>query len=197
MKRKRKDHRALFLFAGAFCAVVGIAWGAVNHPSARPMPTPVQASRVEASASPVAAMPVSPAHVPVAAPLADAHLDANGHVDMGAFPIVDPNRKVIVVNSGEMGMRIFRDPESGQIGVPPTPEALAAVAESDQNEDMNGLQQVTLPDGSVMVDLKGRFQESMVMQIDANGHRVESCVRDPKQALSKAPVAAAPQREDR
>jgi hypothetical protein len=34
---------------------------------------------------------------------------------------------------------------------------------------MSGLQKVTLPDGSIMVDLQGRFQEAMVVQIDANG----------------------------
>ena len=97
--------------------------------------------------------------------------------------------------AGQQGMRIFKDPETGQIG-PPTdrtvvPEDVAS------RQDVVGLQQVTLPDGSVMIDLQGRFQESMVIQLDAHGHKVMRCVHDPKAAFKQTPVATAPQREDR
>jgi hypothetical protein len=92
-------------------------------------------------------------------------------------------------------MRIYRDPETG--GIVPPNAAESAVLETDVNsEDMTGLTQVMLPDGSVMIDLQGRFQESMVMQIAPNGQRVVSCTRDPKKTLSQAPVAPA-QREER
>jgi hypothetical protein len=97
--------------------------------------------------------------------------------------------------AGAAGMRIFRDPETG--GIAPPNAAESAALENDSNsEDMTGLTQVTLPDGSVMIDLQGRFQESMVMQIAPNGQHVVNCTRDVKKTLSQVPVAPA-QREER
>jgi hypothetical protein len=64
------------------------------------------------------------------------------------------------------------------------------------SEDMTGLTVEHLSDGSIMMDLQGRFQESMVMQIAPNGQRVVTCTRDVKKTLSQAPVAP-PQREER
>src|SRR5207247_895475 len=93
------------------------------------------------------------------------------------------------------GSRDRRD-RTGEIG-PPT--AGSSALEMDANsEDMTGLKQEVLPDGSVMVDLQGRFQESMVMQIDANGHSFTTCTRDVKKTLAHAPATSqTPQREER
>jgi cytoskeletal protein RodZ len=99
--------------------------------------------------------------------------------------------------SAEAGMRIYRDPETGQIG-PPTAEGIAAAStDPSTSEEMTGLRQVMLPDGSVMIDLQGRFQESMVVQLDSKGQRVMSCTRDPQALMKHAPVAKTPQREER
>jgi hypothetical protein len=95
---------------------------------------------------------------------------------------------------GAAGMRIFKDPETGEIGMPTADQS--AVLETDANsEDMTGLTQVTLPDGSVMIDLQGRFQESMVMQITPSGERVVTCTRDVKKTLAQTPTTT--QREER
>lgn len=88
----------------------------------------------------------------------------------------------------EAGMRAYIDPETGTIGGMPPAEALPA---SPQPEPV--FEQVVLPDGSVMVDLKGAGQEYFILQLDANGNRVVRCVQDPKTAT--APVA--PKREER
>lgn len=94
------------------------------------------------------------------------------------------------------GMRAFIDPETGQLGAPPvlpplTPEEQASL---NPESDLQPVQ-ITLPDGSVMVDLKGTCQEYSVMQLDADGRKVVRCVHDPKTALQNP--APAPQREDR
>jgi hypothetical protein len=91
-------------------------------------------------------------------------------------------------------MRIYRDPQTGEIG-PPTSDMVIAV-EPGSSEDASNLQQVIRPDGSAMINLQGRFQESMVIQLDANGKRVVRCVTDPKAALQQPP-SQAPQREDK
>ena len=96
--------------------------------------------------------------------------------------------------AGAQGMRIFKDPNSDMPG-PPTQENSALEMEGN-SEDMTGLKEEVLPDGSVMIDLQGRFQESMVMQITPDGKRVVTCTRDVKQTLSHPPVSPA-QREER
>ena len=62
-------------------------------------------------------------------------------------------------------MRAFIDPETGLITSTPPPGAI--VPEEARPEPV--LEQVTLPDGSVMMDLKGTLQDYMVLQLDANG----------------------------
>ena len=118
--------------------------------------------------------------------------------DWNATPVCYVCEPAQVAPAGEAGMRIYRDPETGEIG-PPNPQFVPP-AESSLSQDATGLKAVTLPDGSVMVDLQGRFQEAMIIQLDANGHPVKNCVSDPEAALKQAPVAApsqTPQREEK
>jgi hypothetical protein len=39
-----------------------------------------------------------------------------------------------------------------------------------------------MPDGSVMLDLRGTAQDYLVLHVDALGHRTIQCVPDPRQA---------------
>jgi len=90
--------------------------------------------------------------------------------------------------AAESGLRAYIDPETGTIGgMPPAAETPA------QADPV--FEEVVLPDGSVMVDLKGTGQEFFILQLDANGNRAVRCVQDPKAATSASPVA--PKREDR
>jgi hypothetical protein len=157
----------LLLVLGAIAAIAGFILSAEHAPTAaKPAPATAAVAVVvtPAPAAPVAATPARDAQV---APSTVA---------------------------GAAGMRIYKDPDSDEIG-PPT--AGATALESDgTSEDMTGLQTVTLPDGSIMVDLQGRFQEAMVVQIDAHGKRVMTCTRDVKKTLSHPPVSQA-RREER
>ena len=162
---------ALLLVLGAIAAIAGFVGSAGRAPAAAkstttaPAPAPFAAVRVvSAPAAPQAALP-APATTVAPATVA-----------------------------GAAGMRIFKDPETGEIG---PPDARTVAVDNDgTSRDLTGLQQVTLSDGSVMIDLQGRFQEAMVMQITPDGKRVVTCTQDVKKTLSHPPVSQA-QREER
>jgi hypothetical protein len=93
------------------------------------------------------------------------------------------------------GMRAYLDPESGTIGgMPPAPlapeEETAVLELQDEEQPV----ETVLPDGSVMVDLKGHGQEYFILQIDASGRRVVRCVHA---ASVGKDIAATPQPVDR
>jgi len=162
---------ALLLLLGAIAAVAGIVWSAGPH----------------ARASAKSAIPSAPVAKPVAASVIVTTPAALKSI--AAAPAAPSTV------AGAAGMRIYKDPDTDEIGPPPT--AGAAILDGDgTSQDMTGLTKVTLPDGSVMVDLQGRFQEAMVMQIDAHGNRVVTCTQDVKKTLSHPPVSPA-QREER
>ena len=95
--------------------------------------------------------------------------------------------------TGQAGMRAYIDPETGALGVP---SPLPQLPPEEQPGAEPVLHEEVLPDGSVMIDLKGTGVDYMVMRIDPKtGKRTTRCVDDPKQAL-QAP-ASAPQPEDR
>jgi hypothetical protein len=90
----------------------------------------------------------------------------------------------------DAGMRVYLDPESGQItSIPPADAVLPADLPVEAE-----MQQVRLPDGSYMLDSKNGPQDYLIMKLDANGKKVVECTQDPTKALQTPP---APQREDR
>jgi hypothetical protein len=94
---------------------------------------------------------------------------------------------------GQAGMRVYIDPETGQIGVP---NPLPQLPPEEKPGAEPVLHEEVLPDGSVMIDLKGTSVDYMVMQIDPKtGKRTTTCTDDPKKAL-QAP-ASTPQPADR
>jgi hypothetical protein len=165
--KRATDPRALLLPTGALVAIAGIVWGAGMLPHA-PGKAPAATTPV---AAPIASLPASA--IPVAAPVVSAP-----HSAVPAPATV----------AGSAGMRIFKDPDSD---TPGAPTAEASALEMDiHSEDDAGLVQVTLPDGSVMIDLQGRYQESMVVQIDAKGYRVVSCSHHPGKVHAMKPAAS-------
>jgi hypothetical protein len=173
-------HRTVLLLGAGLVALAGLAWGAGVRsyskqatPTAAPAPVPATApTSAPTTTAPLAARAIEQS------PVADAHTQQAG---------------ASATSSTEAGMRIFKDPETGQIGMP-TPEALAPLATTPENFQFK---QVRLPDGSYMVNLEGHNQETMVMHIDAKGNRSVSCVTDPsvKSILNPAP-AQTPKREE-
>ena len=92
-------------------------------------------------------------------------------------------------------MRIFKDPESNQIG-PPTAQSAAQLSrELPPQVDVSTLPQVKLANGGYELLIDGKVEDAVVMKLDAKGHRVISCVTNQKAAL-QAPAPPA-QREDR
>lgn len=77
-------------------------------------------------------------------------------------------------------MMMARDPLTGELRAP-TAEEMAALgaglsrAAQSLNYSDEGLKQVVLPDGTVMVDLQGRFMSTSVAFIDADGRMVRQC----------------------
>lgn len=104
---------------------------------------------------------------------------------------------------GLMGMIVALDPESGMLGLP-TPEQAAALSRSAvltrSEEEMlsrstEGLRETRLADGTVLLDLQGRFQEFSVARIGADGKITFECLSDVasvRQAL-RGTLAPAPQ----
>jgi hypothetical protein len=99
------------------------------------------------------------------------------------------------------GLIAYIDPKTGGITSTPTAEqraemraALAALV----NDSDEGLVEVTLPDGSVMLDLQGRFQEALAVLVAPDGTRRYECISSvpdggttpPATAATAAPVAA-------
>jgi hypothetical protein len=110
------------------------------------------------------------------------------------------SNRVAPIPSGAAGMRIFRDPETGEVG-PPTAENVRQLAFESQSRpvvDLSNLPQKNLGDGRGWMIDTHEAEESIVMTIDKNGNRVIKCVSskdaDPKK-VAKGP--AVPVREDR
>jgi len=80
------------------------------------------------------------------------------------------------------GQTVQIDPQTGQVR-PLTPDEARKLADGLKelaNQSTEGLQQVQHPDGSVSIDLQGRFQNVTVARKDADGTLVQSCIDNPQ-----------------
>jgi hypothetical protein len=105
-----------------------------------------------------------------------------------------------IVDTGIKAGRVFRDPETGELGPPPAtipaeagiPTArLSAATRQKLNRSSEGLQARTLPDGTRLIDLQGRFQNFSVATLDEHGEAHLNCshsVDDIEQTLEEAPA---------
>jgi hypothetical protein len=92
------------------------------------------------------------------------------------------------------GAVIGIDPETGRLGMPTAAQMLelSAAERTGLLRTSDGLTEVVLPDGSVMVDLQGRFMTYSVVRLDGRGGYRFTCAEDAPalwRALT-APVAA-------
>jgi len=90
---------------------------------------------------------------------------------------------------GATGRIIALDPETGELGAPSPDQVrslraapgIAAVRRSEE-----GLTETRLTDGTMILDLDGRFQDQVLARLDRNGRLVYGCVHDegkPRTAL--------------
>jgi hypothetical protein len=168
MRVARPLHRSLLF---AFVALVALASAAAwansraRHHAMASYPRATSPASAQAVATPIAA-PAAVAQVPQASSSAKS-------------------------NPTESGMRAYLDPETGTIGAPGVSQSAIAGTQSTGP----ALQEVVLPDGSVMVDLQGTLQDYMILNIDAKGHKVMRCVPNPTEALKSTPTPAEPAKE--
>jgi len=99
-------------------------------------------------------------------------------------PAVTPE-SVPQTPAASQGMRVYRDPQTGQLGAPPPgvqPPGLSAAELRSLNRSDRGLQARTLPGGGVAVDLQGRYQSMAVATVGAEGQAAVNCAVTPAQA---------------
>jgi hypothetical protein len=82
------------------------------------------------------------------------------------------------------GQDVLVDPQTGQMKelTPEEAQKMAAGLKQMLNQSTEGLEQVHHADGSVSVDLKGRFQNVTVAKVNKDGSITQSCVDNPKAA---------------
>jgi hypothetical protein len=93
------------------------------------------------------------------------------------------------------GLVAYIDPATGGLTATPTEEqraAMRAALAALVNDSDQGLVEVTLPDGSVMLDLQGRFQEALVVLVAPDGTRRYECVSGLANTTDAPPAVAAP-----
>lgn len=86
---------------------------------------------------------------------------------------------------GAAGMIIAIDPETGAI-VPPSAAQVLRLTSAERTglqRSSAGLTQVRLPNGTVMVDLQGRFMEYSVLRLDLQGRPRAACMDDERALL--------------
>jgi hypothetical protein len=91
-----------------------------------------------------------------------------------------PSAAPAAVPGAAAGMLVAIDPETGGL-VPPTADQvrrLTAVERTGLMRTAEGLTEVRLPDGSVMMDLQGRFMEFSLARLDRAGCPHFLCVSD-------------------
>jgi len=161
MKTAATPLRPLLLTLGALVAILAVAWSVSARMQA---PAPAAGEQLASQSAVTEAPAVAVAsEAPAATPQAA----------VGA--------------PGAAGLKAYVDPESGTLtSTPPrsaTPLAASELVRPDR------LPEVQLEDGSYMVRLDERFEESVVMTIDANGRRVMTCTQHPGEVHAHAAPA--------
>ncbi len=93
------------------------------------------------------------------------------------------------------GLRVYRDPISGQLGPPPVgipPPGLSIAEQPRLNRSDRGLRARSLPNGAVAIDLQGRFMSMAVATTDARDKPAVNCTLTPTEANAVLQSAAEP-----
>ena len=81
-------------------------------------------------------------------------------------------------NTGQMAGRVFINPATGKLGGPPSgvqAPGLSIATQKKLSRSGNGLRTRQLPDGTVLVDLQGRFQNLSAVTLDKDGEAHLTC----------------------
>ena len=160
-----------FLLTATLLLTIAVVWSASSAPTRRKAPSTVTTS----------ALVSRPAAKQVATKPATHAIAAKRAAPKATASSVAP------VAAGTAGLKIYLDPETGQLGGPGNGAALANDIDP-LNDSVDGLVEVRMPDGSYMLDMKGRFAEYAVIQTDASGKRVFRCVRSRAELMKPVPA---------
>jgi hypothetical protein len=107
----------------------------------------------------------------------------------------DQERRSLVANSADKkdknfvtvrvaGQDVQVDPQTGQMKelTPEEAQKMAAGLKQMVNQSSDGLVQVKHPDGSISMDLDGRFQNVTVARVNKDGSITQGCVDNPEAA---------------
>ena len=153
----------LRLWLGAAVIIGAAAVATTSVP--RRTEVPVVPSPVVQAAAPVPAVPAVPVAI-AAARTRSKHAPARVAVSAPAAPAFTPADPAY-----SAGMRVYLDPETGLIGSMPAD----AAAEPELNTEGAGLTPVVQADGSLMVDLEGRFEMYSTVTLGSDKRPVFQC----------------------
>ena len=96
--------------------------------------------------------------------------------------VFDTGKKYVTVKVAGRDVQV--DPQTGQIKQmsPEEAQKLAAGLKTMLNKSTDGLVRERHADGSVSMDLKGRFQNVAVARMNADGTLEQACIDDPEKA---------------
>ena len=141
--------------------------------------------------------PPAPQRGSVTSPVIRAAVQATRPADDRRLP---EDRRLTVTLRGQgagaanAGMVAAIDPETGQLGMPNEAQ-MRRISESEQarlSHSSVGLVEVHHPDGSVSVDVQGRFQEFETVRIGRDGKKTFRCVSDTTAGSDAAAGRSAP-----
>ena len=95
-----------------------------------------------------------------------------------------------------VGLQAFADPKTGKLISEPSPEQIQAleIAVSEMlSQEGDDLPVVQLPDGSLTVDLEGRFMEIAIATVAPDSKLMVGCVNHPNQVKQVLKSRPAPQ----
>jgi hypothetical protein len=83
---------------------------------------------------------------------------------------------------GASGQQVSIDSKTGKLRQPTQEEIQALVAGMKLNDSTEGLSAKTVGNGSTMLNIEGRFENTLIMKKNADGSVSTSCVSNSKQA---------------
>lgn len=96
-----------------------------------------------------------------------------------------PTERTAQIAAMPQGMRVYRDPVTGQLGPPPAGVVSPGLTISEQrmlSRSDQGLKSRMLPDGGVAIDLQGRFSNMSTATLGSNGQATVNCAITPAEA---------------
>jgi hypothetical protein len=119
-----------------------------------------------------------------------------------AKTVPTPSLQSSTVSSPAAGMVVGIDPETGVLGMP-SPEQMLQLTPQERTgllRSGEGLTEVRLPNGAMMVDLQGQFMEYSLIRLDPMGRPSFSCVNDEallRRLLASRAPASSPAPEEK